>query len=972
MRRMSHAVIAALMIASPSSAAAQTLQAGFQQGAAFTGLTQPTAVKFASDGRVFVAEKSGLIKVFDNLSDTTPTVFADLRTNVHNYWDRGLLGLELHPNFPSEPYVYVLYALDAPIGGTAPRWGVAGMTTDPCPSPPGATADGCVVGARLSRLTASGNVATGPETVFLEDWCQQYPSHSIGTIAFGSDGALYVTGGDGASFNWVDYGQDGAPVNPCGDPPSGLGGTQTPPSAEGGALRSQDLERVADPTGYAGTVLRLDPITGQALPDNPLYGGVSADDDRIIAYGLRNPFRMTVRPGTNEVWVGDVGWSTWEEINRVVSPTDGTIENFGWPCYEGAGRQSGYDSANLSICESLYAGSSFGAVTAPFYTYNHSSKVVTNETCPTGSSAIAGLAFYGSGAYPTQYQGALFFADYNRDCIWAILADGTGVPNPNSRQTFVAAASNPVQLTIGPGGDLFYVDLDGGRIMRIQYKGPDAVVTATPTSGSAPLFVTFSGTGSTDPDGQTLQFAWDLDNDGAFDDGSQSTATYTYVAAGTVTARLRVTDTDGLTDTATVAINVGNGSPTASIAAPLSTRTWQVGEQILFSGSGTDPEQGTLPASAMTWALIMQHCPSDCHPHTIQQYDGVASGQFVAPDHEYPSHLELRLTVRDSAGATNTAIVDLQPKVVDLTFESAPAGLQLVLGATSKVAPFTERVIVGSSNSVSASSPQLLGGQDYAFSSWSDGGAQAHNIVAPAAPATYQAVFEPLSVPVLSVSGASVVEGTGGTASLVFTVTLSPSTGNTVTVNYATGGGTATPGSDYGQFSAVLTFAPGTTTQTIVVSVSGDAIDEADETITLTLSDATNAVIGTAVAQGTIVDDDALPSVTINDVTMVEGNTGTVTALFVVSLSAASGSSVEVDYATVGGSATSGQDFLPVQGTLIIAPGSTTGTIPVAVIGDTLREPTESYSVRLNAVRNATLVDASGVGKITDNDKGKR
>ena len=229
MRRLPYAPIVALLLASavfPLAAVGQTLPAGFQQSAVFTGLTQPTAVKFASDGRVFVAEKSGLIKVFDNLSDPTPTIFADLRTNVHNFWDRGLLGLELHPNFPSSPYVYVLYALDAPIGGTAPRWGVAGVTTDPCPTPPGPTSDGCVVGARLSRLTASGNFATGPETVFLENWCQQYPSHSIGTIAFGSDGALYVTGGDGASFNFVDYGQDGAPLNPCGDPPSGVGGTK--------------------------------------------------------------------------------------------------------------------------------------------------------------------------------------------------------------------------------------------------------------------------------------------------------------------------------------------------------------------------------------------------------------------------------------------------------------------------------------------------------------------------------------------------------------------------------------------------------------------------------------------------------------------------------------------------------------------------------------------------------------------------
>ena len=196
MRRLPYAPIVALLLASavfPSSAVGQSLPAGFQQSAVFTGLTQPTAVKFASDGRVFVAEKSGIIKVFDNLSDTTPTIFADLRTNVHNFWDRGLLGLELHPNFPSSPYVYVLYALDAPIGGTAPRWGVAGVTTNPCPTPPRTYIRRMRRWRTFVAPDSVGQLATGPETVFLENWCQQYPSHSIGTIAFGSDGALYVT-----------------------------------------------------------------------------------------------------------------------------------------------------------------------------------------------------------------------------------------------------------------------------------------------------------------------------------------------------------------------------------------------------------------------------------------------------------------------------------------------------------------------------------------------------------------------------------------------------------------------------------------------------------------------------------------------------------------------------------------------------------------------------------------------------------
>src|SRR5918993_1526071 len=230
---------------------ATTLPPGFQESVAFSGLTAPTNVEFSKDGRLFVAEKSGLIKVFDNLSDTTPTTFADLRTQVHNFGDRGLLGLAGDPNFPTNPYVYALYTHDAPIGGTAPRWGSPGSTSDPCPTPPGPTADGCVVSGRLSRLQVdpNTNTMTGSERVLIEGWCQQYPGHSVGSLVFGSDGALYVSGGDGASFNFADHGQDGDPLNPCGDPPGGPGTLLAPPTAEGGALRSQDLRTSGDPVG---------------------------------------------------------------------------------------------------------------------------------------------------------------------------------------------------------------------------------------------------------------------------------------------------------------------------------------------------------------------------------------------------------------------------------------------------------------------------------------------------------------------------------------------------------------------------------------------------------------------------------------------------------------------------------------------------------------------------------------------------
>ena len=380
-RRVVGATTVLLALFASASGQAATYPAGFAEQTVLSGLTNPTVVRFAADGRVFVAEKSGLIKVFDSLADPQPDLFADLRTQVHNFWDRGLLGLALHPNFPDSPYVYALYTHDAAIGGTAPRWGAPGGTFDGCPTPPGATGDGCVVSGRLSRLTASGNSMVGTEEVLIEDWCQQYPSHSVGSLDFGADGALYVTGGDGASFNFVDYGQDGNPLNPCGDPPGPPGAVLTPPTAQGGALRSQDLRTPFDPTATPldpttldGALLRVDPATGAALPDNPNAGSSDPNERRIVAYGMRNPFRMGVRPGTNEVWIGDVGWNVWEEINRVTTPTAG-VTNLGWPCYEGGMstalpaqplslRQSGYDAANLSICESLYSAGALGRTTA--------------------------------------------------------------------------------------------------------------------------------------------------------------------------------------------------------------------------------------------------------------------------------------------------------------------------------------------------------------------------------------------------------------------------------------------------------------------------------------------------------------------------------------------------------------------------------------------------------------------------------
>ncbi|GAB2936313.1 PQQ-dependent sugar dehydrogenase [Micromonospora polyrhachis] len=714
-----------------------TPPAGFTQQVVFSGLTRPTKLVFSPDGRIFVGQKNGIIKVFDGLSDTTATVFADLRSNVYDFEDLGLIGLALAPDFPADPWVYVSYSYDGMIGGSAPTYNDACAAIGSCPA-----------SSRVSRLRADGNVMTGTEQVLLHDWCQQIESHSIGDLAFGPDGALYVTGGDGASGTFTDYGQAGNPTNPCGDPPAPIGGAMTPPTAEGGALRSQDVRTPADPTGLSGTLIRINPTTGAALPDNPWASSADANTRRIVAYGLRNPYRWAFRPGTSEVWLGDVGWRVWEEINRITDPAGGPVRNYGWPCYEGNVRQNGYRAAGLELCSSLYTAPA-GTVTPPHYTYAHSQQVAAGDGCPTGGSSPSGVAFYprGGGSYPPEYAGAMFFADYARGCIWAMRAGPDGVPDPADIVAFSATAAGPVDLVVGPDNDLYYVDLAGGSVRRFHYSSgnqpPVAVARATPTSGSAPLAVAFDATGSTDPDpGEILTYRWDFTGDGTFD-ATGATANHTYPTVGTYPAKLRVSDAAGRTDTATVPIMVGTDAPVPVIDSPTAALNWVVGQRIMYSGHATDPQDGELPPSALSWHLINRHCtaPDNCHTHVVQDIAASAAGSFLAPDHEYPSYLELTLTATDSGGLTASTTVRLDPRTVSLTLASEPSGLQLNLDGTNLTTPATRQVIVGATTTLSAPDPQAYRSSSYTFAGWSDGGARTRVLTAPETATTYTATF---------------------------------------------------------------------------------------------------------------------------------------------------------------------------------------------------------------------------------------
>ena len=292
-------------------------------------------------------------------------------------------------------------------------------------------------------------------------------------------------------------------------------------------------------------MIRVDPETGEGLPDNPRASSSDPDTRRIIAYGLRNPFRMTIRPGTNEPWVGDVGWAHWEEINRADAAAERARE-LRLALLRGQRAPADYDALDLNLCEFVYAATS---------TSGRTTRTTTRQGLLRGVVPDGQLVDRRPGVHPPGQPVAGRVR--RRRVLHRLLArlhlgDGGAAPLPNNarRRAFRTGAGGPVNLQFGPGGDLFYPDFNAGTVKRIHYsagnQAPRAVVSATPTNGSTPLQVDFSATGSSDPDpGDTITYDWDLDGDGAYDDATGSTAQHTYTDAGRYLAGVRVTDNHG-------------------------------------------------------------------------------------------------------------------------------------------------------------------------------------------------------------------------------------------------------------------------------------------------------------------------------------------------------------------------------------------------------------------------------------------
>ncbi len=223
--------------------------------------------------------------------------------------------------------------------------------------------------------------------------------------------------------------------------------------------------------------------------------------------------------------------------------------------------------------------------------------------------------------------------------------------------------------------------------------------------------------------------------------------------------------------------------------------------------------------------------------------------------------------------------------------------------------------------------------------------------------------------PSFSVDDVSIIEGAAGTASATFTVTLSAAAGRETAVDVSTSDVTATAGTDYTSTSSTLTFAPGETSKGFVVPVAGDLVFEGDETFGVILASQVNADLADAAGVGTVTDDDLTPALSIDDVSVTEGSSGSTTAIFTVSLSHPSAFISSADWSTVDGSATAGADYVSGTDAVSFAVGQTSRTFAVTVQGDSVDEADETFSVVLANPAGSLIADDTGVGSIEDDDK---
>ena len=463
-------------------------------------------------------------------------------------------------------------------------------------------------------------------------------------------------------------------------------------------------------------VLRINP-DGSIPAGNPFTG--STTRSKIWAYGVRNPFTMAVDPVSGKLFVNDVGEETWEEIN------DATVggRNFGWPGSEGSG---------------------------PNLVYRYATN--RNDPPPNGQGcAINGGTFFNGAIsnYPSTYNGKYFFLDYCGGWI-----DFINPASPTRNSFATGLPSGMVYLKQGPDGNLYFLNVNNGNFYRIIYTlNQSPVITAHPQSISVSQGNTanFSVTASGAP---TLTYQW-RKNGVNIPGATSSTYSISNVQpshAGqysvVVSNSFPPPDTS---NNATLTVTIPNTPPQATINTPADSTIYRAGDVINYSGTGTDAEQGTLPGSAFEWFLDFRHAG---HGHGGPELtDGVSSGSFVIDTRghsETDVFYRLYLVVRDAQGAVDTAMVRLFPRLSNLSFQTEPAGLQIMLDGVPRNTPLTTQAISGSTRPIAPLSPQTVNGVTYVFDRWAHGGPASQTINITDNPASYTAIYKvSTSTPVL-------------------------------------------------------------------------------------------------------------------------------------------------------------------------------------------------------------------------------
>ena len=439
------AAVPILVIASVSSA--QIVPPGFEVQTVASGFTEPVAIALTGDGRLFVSEKRGLVWVVgDGHDDGPPTLFIDISDEVNGQWDRGLLGLALDPDFLNNRHVYLLYTVD-PVFGPPDESPFVGTFSRLTRYTGSAASNGSVADPASRQVLIGATHSQGIPV------CE--PSHTIGSLRFGLDGTLFVSAGDGAHFDTADAG---------GLDPDCFGLGRFGPDEDIGAFRAQYLDSLA------GKILRIDPATGLGMQDNPHWTGNGADNrSRVWANGVRNPFRFSVKPGTRgpgpgTLYIGDVGWFLFEEVNVCNGG-----ENFGWPCVEGLEAAPAYPALNPahSGCDTIQTPANPGPRTEPLVTWHHSNPAASSPPGFTGATAVGGV-FYEGQCYPQKYRGGYFFADFSSGWIRVLKVDAQD--NFVALLEFATNAPGVVDMIADQqNGDLLFVALHTSQVRRITF-----------------------------------------------------------------------------------------------------------------------------------------------------------------------------------------------------------------------------------------------------------------------------------------------------------------------------------------------------------------------------------------------------------------------------------------------------------------------------------------------------------------------